>query len=76
MHIVCEEDAAHIDIVMIDGEFSVLHMAVAEEEDHGPSSWGFSLKELVQKQAEDKELTVLLNWLKTKEEPGQAAIYL
>lgn len=71
----CGETA--IEVVLVGEEYEVFGIeAKTCSEPSKPSSWGFSIEELVKEQAKDPDLELLLDWLKTGVEPEQKVLYL
>ena len=63
-----EEEAieAHIELVMVGEEYEILGVDVADT--GGPSSWSFSIEDLVVAQDNKRDLEILLKWMRTHEE--------
>ena len=66
------------DIVRDEGhsKISACSVTVAEENRQQPSCWGFTFKELMEGQAKDEDLCIILDWLLTEKVPEQETLFL
>ncbi|KAH3775397.1 hypothetical protein DPMN_176799 [Dreissena polymorpha] len=59
---------------MVGEEYEIL--GVDADDTGGPNSWGFSIEYLVVAQDKDRDLEILLKWMRTQEEPSHKDLYL
>ncbi|MES9882037.1 MAG: pol polyprotein [Sedimenticola sp.] len=76
----CCEECIHIDLVTRAGETVIVEgdgsVRVLSHATDAPSCWGFSTQDVVDAQAQDGDLQLVLAWLHTSEVPEKGVLFL
>ena len=65
-----------MDIVTLNGAADIRTQVISLGTTEEPSCWGFSLKDLKEAQANDENLQIILDWVKSSNKPEEGVLFL